>query len=505
MKSRIQNLIKQTVSTCESWIKKGKDGLDRFVDPNDGEEISDHYGATHAVASFIIWGKETGNESLYQKGVSLLYSILKRWDKCKSLPAFHSDFNNLALCLVEDIVDNDTKALIRKTVCDTADSNHDTINWLPMRWAVNNKRIEWTANDKYQAVISHCKTTIANATNADGGIEDRLPHGMSFNLQYDVATVAVLQYLRIQGEDLNLCKELGFLLNAVAPDGDINYQGRGTNQIFAWGLWVYLLASSGQDSALEVALDYLSSRLPKMLENNNMMLNEWKGKEKYLWWDYHYASVYTAHCLLWLILAYKDFGKNPINPKFPTTTESGLHIYRSENFFVSWFEGRTEYLAENGPVIAAILSKTQGMICKGTFGPWQGPFGNKYIYEDVLLKNFCGLLGVKRNKDWSKCRYIHRLLPNLSTEDNLSLKPLFPSISIKEQEHSLVIQWQNNNPSEMVFNIPICGSTPICKLFVDEYECPIICNSTIKNQYGWVYLHQSRAFKASVIKFIISF
>ena len=192
-----------------------------------------------------------------------------------------------------------------------------------MRWAVNKKRIEWKGDNNYQSTINKCKEIIFKATNADGGIEDRLPHGTSFNLQYDLATVSILQYLRVQGEPMDLSKELGFLLNAVAPDGDINYQGRGTNQIFAWGLWIYLLASSGNTKDLLTALNFLEPRLKKMLDNNNMMLNEWEGKEKYLWWDYHYASVYTAHCLLWLVMAYIDAYKAKITPLFPITAETG--------------------------------------------------------------------------------------------------------------------------------------------------------------------------------------
>lgn len=504
MRSNIRRLIELSLGVCENLVRKGKDGLYRFMDQNDGQEISAHYGATHAAAAFIIWGHETGDAVLYQKGVALLHSILQRWDRNRALPDFHFDFNNFALCLVEGLVDEDTGALIRTTVCNTPDSNHDTINWLPMRWFVNKKRMEWASDNKYEQIISHCRDTIEQASNADGGVEDRLPYGMSFNLQYDVATVAVLQYLRINEEKLDLSKQLGFLLNAVAPDGDINYQGRGTNQIFAWGLWIYLLASSRQDIALGNALDYLSPRLPKMLENGNMMLNEWKGEEKYLWWDYHYASVYTAHCLLWLILAYKDFGKKYISPEYPTTTETGFHVYRSENFFVCWFDGRSKYLAEKGPAIAAIWSKKHGMICKGAFGPWQGVFGKKYLYEDAVLKNFCGLIRITRNKDWSRNKYIHRLLPDLRDEDKLLLQPSFSSISINETDTSLEISWQSNNSEEMIFNIPAYTAKLMCKLFVDEIESPVICTGTIKNQYGWAFLYQTRALKGRIMKLVIA-
>lgn len=500
MKNRIKELLEQIVPVCESWVQKGEDGFDSFVDPNDNEEISAHYGATHAAAAFILWGKQTGNDALYNKGVCLLDSILKRWDKSKTLPAFHFDFNNLALCLVEDLVDDVMAARIRETVINTSDSNHDTINWLPMRWAVNKKRIEWTNDDKYSSVITHCKETIAKATNTDGGVEDRLPHGMSFNLQYDLATVAVLQYLRVHGEDLDLGNELGFLLNAVAPDGDINYQGRGTNQIFAWGLWVYLLASSCQESALEGALGYLSPRLGKMLANNNMMLNEWEGKEKYLWWDYHYASVYTAHCLLWLVLALLDYGKRAVTPIKPTTTETGLHIHRSENFFVSWFEGRSEYLAEKGPAIACIWSKKQGMICKGTFAPWQGPFGNKYIFEDVVLKNYCGLLSIKRNKDWSKNKYVHKLMPSLETDASLTIAPVFCPLDIEEKEGKLVVAWNYDGKDEVLLNVSAVSQKVVLQADNKDSSLKILCVEAIRNQYEWVWLYQSSPFNTENIK-----
>lgn len=54
IKESINEMIKQILDTCKTWVKPGEDGLFRFIDPLDGEEISAHYGATHAAVAFIM-------------------------------------------------------------------------------------------------------------------------------------------------------------------------------------------------------------------------------------------------------------------------------------------------------------------------------------------------------------------------------------------------------------------------------------------------------------------
>lgn len=495
-RSRIEALLERLFPICESWIQ-AENGASFFVDPLDGEEISAHYGATHLAAAMMLYGDRNKQTQRYEEGERLMDSILKRWDQNKKTPAFHHDFNNFALCVLADYLqDAPVCQTMRETVLATDDSNHNTVNWLPMRWFVNRKRYDWTRDDRYLKSCEKCDALIRKATNADGGIEDRLPVGESFNLQYDIATVAVLNFLRCRGVRMDLSKSVGFLMNAVLPDGDINYQGRGTNQIFAWGLWVYLLSSTGQDDCLGRALDYLEPRVEKMFANGNLMLNDYPGDEKYLWWDYHYCSVYCAHFLFWLVLSLLDQGKTDVE-----TTEvggpaaTGLRIAREENVAVSIFDGRKRYLSERGPVVCAIWTKRNGVISKGAFGPWMGAFGRKYSNETVLL-NHVGLLRYKRKR---RDGIVGKVLDKVcGKRHQIALErpvPLFAPVEVFLETDRVRLLWRNESGSAAVLNFPVfenCGPGPVAGLSVDGQHVQVIPVGKIKNQYGWCDLYQSR-------------
>lgn len=489
MRERVNKLIELTTTTCIPWIQE-RDGVVQFIDPIENMEISAHYGASHAAVALIIYGKEINNLQILNRGEVLLTSVIERWNQSKRLPGFHNDFNNFALCVLDSYTDK-YHDRIEKIILETSDSNHDTINWLPMRWYVNKCRYRWTGKQEYQEVCETCAEKIKKATYNDGFIDDRLPVGMSFNLQYDVATVAVMQFLRVGGESLDLSKEMGALLNAVCSDGDINYLGRGTNQIFAWGLWIYLLASGGLDE-IERALDYLDKRLPTTLQNNNIMLNDYLGEEKFMWWDYHYCSVYTAHLLFWLVLAWKDYSKKSIKHKLIVDGSSGLRIIKNDKLFIAIFKGRSEYLSERGPVVAAIWTQEKGSVCKGTFGPWLDPFGNKYLQAECTIKNNCGLFKADVQGSFVCNRYVKKLFPNRKSEKKISLQPFFSEIEIKENNNNIEIAWQSNSHNHFIWSIPsLCCYSPGI-LIVDGKEIRTDNTQMIRNQYGWNYLFTTK-------------
>ena len=495
-RSRIEALLERLFPICESWIQEENGSL-FFVDPVDGEEISAHYGVHHLSAAMMLSGDRNGQKQRYDNGERLLDSILKRWDQNKKSPAFHNDFNNFALCVLADFFrEAPFCQTIRETVLATDDSNHNTVNWLPMRWFVNRKRYDWTRDDRYLKLCEKCDELIRKATNADGGVEDRLPVGESFNLQYDIATVAALSFLKCRGIDIDFSRSVEFLLNAVLPDGDINYQGRGTNQVFAWGPWVYLLSSMGRDDCLGGALDYLEPRVEKMFVNRNLMLNDYPGDYKYLWWDYHYCSVYCAHFLFWLVLSLLDKDKTEVSTTgVAELTATGLHLLRGNDAVVAVFDGRKRYLSERGPVVCAIWTKRYGVISKGSFGPWMGAFGNLYSNETVIM-NHIGLLSHHRKR---RSGVVGKVLDKVCKQRRQIAfersEPLFAPVEVVVEMDRIKLLWRNESGSAAILNFPVfeaCGLNPEASLSVDGQNTQVLPVGKIKNQYGWCDLYQSR-------------
>lgn len=487
---KLNALIEITIKKCLEWLQKSNQGFLEFVDPIEKTEISAHYGATHLAASLILLGNK-------KQGIELLDSIISRWKRSTALPGFHNDFNNFALCVIWPYIENGYRNVIQNVILDTPDSNHDTVNWLPMRWAVNDFRFQWTQDNIYLKKENICRDKIRQATWNDGFIDDRLPKGTSFNLQYNVSTVAGLQYVRGLGKDITLDKELGALLAAIAPDGDINYLGRGVNQVFAWGPWIYLLTSSGQLQFALQAIAYLEEHLPLMLQNHNIMLNSWQGEEKYMWWDYHYCSVYTAHLLMWLCLAKLQINALPIEPMQYEQGDSGMKIFRADNSFAVTFSGRKEYLAEKGPALYALWTKSMGMISKGCFGPWLGAFGNRYCIAGVTLRNYFGVLQVVRNSGIQERTFLNKIISRYGIDIPATEKiiPAFLDVECAVRDGTFELFWQSKKKITAFFSAPLLCDKKKMTLLVDGNEVPLYETGRIKNQYSWCRLIQSNVVK----------
>lgn len=478
-----------------------------IIDPVDKKLISSDYAQSHCAVSFLL----SDESYVIEKGVSMVKALLTTWLDDIKIPSFHFDFNNLALCIAENrlaklSIETELQEQIRSIVINTQDSIHDTVNWLPMRYYVNYKRYEWTKNREYKSRMTKIRAMIDQAIWDDGFIDDRSKKGISFNLQYNLATVAMMEFINeeLQSEEFNIYKCVNALIQTLLPDGDINYLGRGCNQVFAWGLWLYLLKATGQNQYYKDSLEYLSKRIDTAIDNNNLMLNECNGNDKYLWWDYHYSSVYMAHLCMWLRLTQmlQDKPDCSYKQKAEYGSDSGVRIQRFASSTVSIFLGRESYLAERGPVVSALCTQKHGVIFKGGFAPWQGAFGNKYTHILPAMYGFCGLLNIKTNSRIMDNRFFRRLNLYIPVAAKAEVTPLFVPIQAEENDGCVEIYFQNTKRKLCQFNVPIFSECNIdraeIEVFADEDRVHVFETGAIHTQYGMSKLWQTQPYKARV-------
>ena len=496
---RLEELVETSLRTCQSWLVEDAEGGLRLIDPLDGRAISAHYGDSHLAAALFILGKSRNDAVLINQGLKLVRTVIRDWPKSCTLIDFHQDFNNFALCVIEELVENaydDLSKEIKKLILSARDSSHDTINWHPMRAYVNRSRFEWSNEAKFQDAYYKSIASIQQATNADGGIEDRLPIGSSYNLQYNVSSLATLQLIEKRWRDLglDLSASLDFLQQNVLPDGDINYLGRGTNQIFAWGPWLYSLSLAHRECGLSAALDFLSERYATAAGNSNILLNEFQGSEKSFWWDYHYCSVYHAHFLFWSVLALRDYASEPSLLIEEIGSGTGLSLTREDFGGAAVFSGRSTYLAESGPSVCALWLSELGVLFKGGYGPWKGMFGNKYSFPEAVFQNHIGLVSVeKKQRPFIESRVVRKLLGAKADDRQVQIRPEFADIHVEPGQASLSIVFSTSDISAYL-NVPIFEEFYSCvriELSVDGQKLESKRVGKSLNQYGWVDINRS--------------
>jgi hypothetical protein len=500
LKLRLERLIEISLKACQSWLSDdGRMGY-RLIDPVDHRAVEAHYGDSHLAAALVILGRLRGDTALLDQGARLVRTILRDWDSSAKLWDFHHDFNNFALCLIDESmrdIDPEISGDIRLRVLSTRDSNHDTVNWLPMRGYVNRSRYDWVNDRRYREDCNRSLAKVRSATNDDGGIEDRLPPGSSYNLQYNISSLASMQLMRTrwQHQEFDLARSLGYLLDRILPDGDINYVGRGTNQIFAWGPWLYSLSSARKSDALGVALQFVEKRYPEACNKSNILFNDFLGVEKVFWWDYHYCSVYHAHFLLWCVLALRDYGVCEMQEGAVSGAGTGLTLARGDFGGVAMFAGRTAYLAEAGPAICALWLSDGAMLFKGGLGPWEGVFGRKYSYADAVFQNHFGLVSQSATSPISEHRLIRKLLPKRRLDRSARIRPIFadPQVEIGPDRCSVLFSTDGHAG---YLNVPVFEQQADkiqVEFSVDGKKLETILMGRSRNQYGWIHVLRSRA------------
>ena len=476
--NKYYKILKATYNHYLPYLTNNGDNEVQLIDPVDKKVIGFHYGETHMGVAFILGGVHFKNDAIRDMGYRIINGFVNHVTDYQKDPAYHWDFNNFALCVLYEYLDKTDVEFckrIKKFIISQQDSNNATINWYPMRLYVNWWKYQWTGEKKYKAIMCDFKKRISSAQYADGYIEDLLPKGTSFNFQYHMFTTSLLAFLKLRDIDVaNVSSAVSRTEDMMDYQGDINYLGRGNNQIFAWGPAIYLYSVLEDQTSYNKAIEYVYDRAFTSIENDNLILNDFEGSDKNWWWDYHYCSVYIAHFIFWLMLAAIEQKKLPYKYEINNLSDSGVHIHKG-NYCVVIFDGRRHYLAESGKIIAGITDRKGMCYFKGAFGPHYKEYGFKYAAPSDSFHNFIGIM--KQENIFG--RFVQ--------------KPVYPDkIGIVEDNELVRISIKYKRNNRGIVNLPLFTETSRVKVF-DGFgnEIFIRLNRVFKGPYGMVNLYQS--------------
>jgi len=481
-------------------IRDGADGKRYILDPNDSSRVPGHYGETHFCAAMLYHSDRCGDSELSETALDLLNGILAHWAEDERTPDYHADFNNFALALVyEKLVSTDRSELadlVAKKLLETSDSRNHTVNWLPMRAYTNLLKFRLTNKQEFFNIAADALKTVKGAQYQDGLFDDLLPKGESFNLQYCISTAATVQLIYNRFKEyrellpcIDLKKTMSTLYELVLPAGDMNYMGRGCNQIFAWGPWVYLMSAYSNKAISENSLLFLSDRFDSARRNQNLMLNEYKGSDRVLWWDYHHYSVYMPHFLMWYELSLMNTESILID-KTSSPSDSGMRIYRNSEFCVVTFSGRKHYLVEKGPAIVALWSRAQGAIFKCGHGASNGVFSNNSFNPLLAYFHHFGVVEIRQTPIRIANKYIRKLYKLIVKErHSVQLIPEFINAKVEMDAERLTISYDLQNKANSCFIFPAFSGIENIRFLADEKAVPLRFIGSTQTQYGDVQLY----------------
>ena len=410
------------------------------------------------------------------------------WPSAGRLQEILSSFDK-----VREEIPNISISKLKKIIIDQNDSTHGTINWMPMRAYVNWCKFNWTKEKQYNENVKNYLNKVERATYSDGFIEDFLPKGKSFNFQYHIYTTAMMDFLSRRLNNVTRPSlSIKRICDIIDVEGDINYLGRGCNQIFAWGPALYVLYCNNLSDELEKISSYFEPRIRKALNNNNLILCDLPGKYKAWWWDYHYASVYFGHLAFWLVLTFIDEVRDyKLEEKMLNKSgKSGVSIIRDSDNFSVVFQGRKHYLAEKGPVLANLGTKHLGTIFKGPLGPYGGQFGNKYSNYHSTIINYFGPV-------------YQRTIMGYMVEKNLFPK----SIVIEFEQNRIKLKYNLGKVYKNIyFSIPIFVESNLISIqvFADKKEQFIYPDGDYIGPYGITKHYKTQIMSSEIISIIIT-
>jgi len=460
-------------------------------DPIANRIIGSHYSLSHYFAALCLQSYMTGDQSYIEKATKVFNYIYASQTRYAKEVDYHFDFNNYTWALLcklnqkyQGLMPGAIEEKAKTLLLNTGDSCHGTTNWLPMRAFNNAVRFELTGEKKYSIISNKLLKQVYSVLDSDGMFEDNIIRGKSANPQYHVYTLVGLllgiHFNCWKSSPTKLSKSARFFLEHIAPDGDFNYYGRGTNQIFGWGPALLLLKNiSGAEELYARCSAYLMNHLPSCLDNNGILLENSLKHQQMQWRYYHFATVYIAHLYFWVSMTqlldtpFVIADDAEVRPK-------NIKVVRRGSFYAVVFQGMQKYLQERGPIICGIWSAKYGCLFKGPFGPfYESPRGqHECITPTSVIVNYMGVIVEKTSISMVRRlgRLGKRLWRRMPYAFSLIQTPVFPTqldADVVADELCFSFQFKQL-PDGSRFSVPVFS-----RLGLTEEQVNAICSVNV--------------------------
>ena len=387
-----------------------------IFDPVEGRVMGGHYAASHfAWLGAMLYQRDQNPATLRKIRSAIDFHLRTSPDEYFLQDgSYHWDFQNLAFLQVyfrlSPFLDPAVKKLWKKKIKRLREnSNNSLTNWLCMRAFSSLLRMMLFWNPKYVIQYYWRLEKVRWAKDGDGCFEDET--GKSRSVQYHLYTVALLHQIYRLRKNRALLKEfmqgVDYFIQFIDPDGSCQYIGRGQEQIFGYGLALYILEAAivedpGNASFYQKHLDAVWNHLSSFYHDPHfpLALNRRKDDEGFGWYDYNYLTVYNAFLGVWLAMAddiRKEEKSSVSLPKLSNKNKKAA-IFRNEDLFAVFYQGTTTYLSEPTVTPVHLWMKGVGWVFSCPGGPFSEAFASKRRAEHIEKNLFAPLVGTQDNR-----------------------------------------------------------------------------------------------------------
>ena len=402
-----------------------------IFDPVEGRVVGDHYATSHfAWLGAMLYQRSQSPETLEKIKTAIDFHVRTSPDEYLFQDEYyHWDFQNIAFLQVysrlASRLDPATRKLWKKKIKRLREStNNPLTNWLCMRTFNALLRMQLFWNPKYTIQYHWLLENVRWTKDKDGCFEDE--PGKSRSVQYHLYTVALLHRMYRLKRNKALLKEflegLNYFIQFIDPDGSYQYIGRGQEQIFGYGLAIYVLEAAIIEDPWNAAiyqthLDTVWNHLLSFFQDTHfpLTLNRRKDEEGFGWFDYNYLTVYNAFLGVWLTMA-DDIRKEDKSvqslPRLANKNKK-VAIFRNNDLFAVFYQGTATYLSEPTITPFHLWMKGAGWIFSCPGGPYCEAFASKRRAEHIE-KNMFAPLAQTQDGQW--------LIPAFKEADSFSVE-----------------------------------------------------------------------------------